>query len=390
MKGIYLDNAATTAVHPRVVEAMLPFFSETYGNPSSLHMFGQKAKRALEDARQTVADVLRAEAKEMYFTSGGTESNNLAIKGVAYANRHRGNHLITSPVEHHAVSNVFQELENQGFEITYLPVDQYGIVDLDALRKSIRPDTILISVMLANNEIGTIEPLPEIAAIARERAILLHTDAVQAVGKVQVNVDELGVDLLSLTAHKFYGPKGTGALYVRRGTPIRALLEGGHQERVLRPGTENIPGVVGLATALRLAYQEIDSESVRLAHLRDKLETGIRERIEHVSINGHPDRRVPNISNMSFSFIEGEALLLTLDTQGIAVSTASACSAGSTEPSHVLQAIGLDPVLAQGSARFSFGRTNTEGDVDYVIDAVAETVNRLRELSPLQEARPSS
>ena len=387
MKGIYLDNAATTAVHPRVVEAMLPFFSETYGNPSSLHMFGQKAKRALEDARQTVADVLRAEAKEMYFTSGGTESNNLAIKGIAYANRHRGNHLITSPVEHHAVSNVFQELENQGFEITYLPVDQYGIVDLDALRKSIRPDTILISVMLANNEIGTIEPLPEIAAIARERAILLHTDAVQAVGKVQVNVDELGVDLLSLTAHKFYGPKGTGALYVRRGTPIRALLEGGHQERVLRPGTENIPGVVGLATALRLAYQEIDSESVRLAHLRDKLETGIRERIEHVSINGHPDRRVPNISNMSFSFIEGEALLLTLDTQGIAVSTASACSAGSTEPSHVLQAIGLDPVLAQGSARFSFGRTNTEGDVDYVIDAVVETVGRLRELSPLQEVQ---
>ena len=390
MKGIYLDNAATTAVHPRVVEAMLPFFSETYGNPSSLHMFGQKAKRALEDARQTVADVLRAEAKEIYFTSGGTESNNLAIKGVAYANRHRGNHLITSPVEHHAVSNVFQELENQGFEITYLPVDQYGIVDLDALRKSIRPDTILISVMLANNEIGTIEPLPEIAAIARERAILLHTDAVQAMGKIQVNVDELGVDLLSLTAHKFYGPKGTGALYVRRGTPIRALLEGGHQERVLRPGTENIPGVVGLATALRLAYQNIDSESVRLAHLRDKLETGIRERIEHVSINGHPDRRVPNISNMSFSFIEGEALLLTLDTQGIAVSTASACSAGSTEPSHVLQAIGLDPVLAQGSARFSFGRTNTEGDVDYVIDTVVETVNRLRELSPFQEAPPSS
>ena len=387
MKGIYLDNAATTAVHPKVVEAMLPFFSETYGNPSSLHMFGQMAKRALEDARQTVADVLSAEVKEVYFTSGGTESNNLAIKGVAYANRHRGNHLITSPVEHHAVSNVFQELENQGFEITYLPVDQYGIVDLDALRKSIRPDTILISVMLANNEIGTIEPLPEIAAIARERAILLHTDAVQAMGKIQVNVDELGVDLLSLTAHKFYGPKGTGALYVRRGTPIRALLEGGHQERVLRPGTENIPGVVGLATALRLAYENLDSESVRLAHLRDKLETGIRERIEHVSINGHPDRRVPNISNMSFSFIEGEALLLTLDTQGIAVSTASACSAGSTEPSHVLQAIGLDPVLAQGSARFSFGRTNTEGDVDYVIDAVVETVGRLRELSPLQEVQ---
>mgnify|MGYP005834731869 CR=1 FL=1 len=387
MRGIYLDNAATTPVRPEVVEAMLPFFSEIYGNPSSLHAFGQRAKRALEEARQTVADILGADPKEIYFTSGGTESNNLAIKGAAYANRHRGNHLITSSIEHHAVLNVFQELANQGFETTLLPVDRYGVVDLRALQESIRPDTILISVMLANNEIGTVEPLCEISAMAKKRGILVHTDAVQAVGKIPVNVDDLGVDFLSLTAHKFYGPKGVGALYVRKGQKIKPMLEGGHQERILRPGTENVPGVIGLATALRLAHQALSSEATRLDALRNRLEEGIRNRLEHVTVNGHPQGRVPNISNLSFGFVEGESLLLSLDTKGIAVSTASACSAGSPGPSHVLKAIGLDPILAQGTIRFSLGRMNTLEQVDYVIGVVTEAVSRLRELSPVYKVQ---
>ena len=389
MNGIYLDNAATTAVRQEVVEAMIPFFSEIYGNPSSLHMFGQKANRALEQSRRTVAEVLNVQPGEIYFTSGGTESNNLAIKGIAYANQSRGRHLITSSIEHHAVLNVFRELEKQGFEATFLPVDRNGVVSLDALKESIRPDTILISIMLANNEIGTIQPISQVSRIAKERGILLHTDAVQGIGKLPVDVRQLDVDLLSLTAHKFYGPKGTGALYVRRGISIKPLLEGGHQERILRPGTENIPGVVGLATALRLAYEYLDRESAHLAFLRDRLEAEIRRRVPDVSINGHPEQRVPNISNMSFASVEGEALLLTLDTKGIAVSTASACSAGSTEPSHVLSATGLDPVLAQGTIRFSFGHANTEAEVDYVIDAVSETVSRLRDLSPLHQSRKS-
>ena len=386
MKEIYLDNAATTAVRPEVAEAMKPYFTEIYGNPSSLHTVGQKAKRALEEARQTVADLLQADPGEIYFTSGGTESNNLAIKGFAYANRERGNHLITTPIEHHAALNVFQSLQNQGFEVTYLPVDRHGLVDLDALQDLIRPETILVSVMLANNEIGTIEPLPAITAMAGERGIAVHTDAVQAIGKIPLNVKNLGVDLLSLTAHKFYGPKGIGALYKRDGINSNPLFEGGHQEHILRPGTENIPGVVGLSTALSLAYQGLDSESARLKALRDRLEEGISNRIDEVTFNGHPQQRIPNISSLSFAFVEGEALVLSLDTMGIAVSTASACSAGTTEPSHVLQATGLDPLLAQGTLRLSLGRTNGTGDIDYTIDAVARAVNRLRELSPIRKA----
>jgi len=350
-------------------------------------MFGQRAKRALEEARQSVARALGAHPKEIYFTSGGTESNNLAIKGVARANGDRGRHLITSPIEHHAVLNTLHHLETEGYEVTYLPVDDRGIVDLDALEHSIRDDTSLISIMLANNETGTIEPLFEIAALARRKGIPLHTDAVQAVGKMPVNVDDLGVDLLSLTAHKLYGPKGTGALYVRHGTRIATLLHGGHQERTMRPGTENIPGIVGLAAALDLACRDLDTESARLAALRNRLERGIRDRIQDAHLNGHRESRLPNILNMSFARAEGESLLLALDTRGIAVSTGSACAAGSTEPSHVLQAMGVDSLLAQGSLRFSLGRDNDEDDIDYVLDSLAEIVPRLRELSPVYDPR---
>ncbi len=384
MNDIYLDNAATTAVRPEVAEAMQPYFTEIYGNPSSLHSIGQKAKHALEQSRQTVADVLQAKPGEIFFTSGGTESNNLAIKGVAYANRNRGNHLITSSIEHHAAINVFQVLENRGFETTYLPVDRHGLINLKTLEESIRPETILISVMLANNEIGTIEPIPAIASIAGKHGITLHTDAVQAAGKIPFNVKDLNVDLLSITAHKFYGPKGIGVLYKRDGVTIDPLFEGGHQERILRPGTENIPGIVGLSTALRLADQDLRSEPARLETLRNQLEEGIRNRIGQVTFNGHHQERVPNILSLSFASVEGEALVLALDTMGIAASTASACSAGTTEPSHVLKAIGLDPLLAQGTLRLSLGRMNNQKEIEYTIDSLSSAVIRLRELSPIR------
>ena len=389
VNGIYLDHAATTPVRREVLEAMLPYFSDTLGNASSLHSCGQRVKRALEGARQSVADCLGADPKEIYFTSGGTQGDNLAIKGVARALRDRGRHLITSSIEHHAVLNTCATLEHDGYEVTYLPVDHQGLVDLDAVAGALRDDTILISVMLANNEVGTIQPLREIAELAYRRGILVHTDAVQAMGKLSVRVDDLGVDLLSLTAHKFYGPKGTGALYVRRGTPITPLMHGGHQEQALCPGTENIPGIVGLGTALRLACDDLDVEASRLGNLRDRLEEGIRTRIEDVSLNGHPHHRLSNILNISFAYSEGESLLLALDTLGIAVSTGSACTAGSTEPSHVLRAMGVSRELAQGSLRFSLGRDNTSDDIDQTLDALTMVVERLRELSPFGGASSS-
>lgn len=381
MSRVYLDHAATTPVRPEVVEAMLPYLSEVAGNASSLHMFGQRAKRALEEARQTVAQALGSDPAEIYFTSGGTESDNLALKGVAHAYRERGRHLITAAFEHHAVLHTCQALEEEGYEVTYLPIDRQGLVDLNALSDQIREDTLLVSIMLANNEIGTIQPLAEIASIAREKGVLVHTDAVQAMGKIPVHVGELGVDLLSLTAHKFYGPKGIGALYIRRGTRLASLLHGGHQERAIRPGTENVAGAVALATALRLACQEMEEEGQRLAQLRDQLESGIRERIKDVRLNGHPQLRLPHILNMSFAGVEGESLLLALDMKGIAVSTGSACTAGSTDPSHVLLAMGLGRDLAQGSLRFSLGRDNDADDIAYVLDALVEIVSRLREVS---------
>ncbi len=386
MNEIYLDNAATTAVRPEVAEAMLPYFTSVYGNPSSLHGIGQKGKEALERARADVASSLNVEPREIYFTSGGTESNNLAIKGYAAAAMAKGRHLVTSPLEHHAALYVFQQLEKQGFEVTYLPVDRSGLVDPADFERAIREDTILVSVMLANNEIGTIEPVREIAALARERGIAVHTDAVQAVGKIPVDLQDLGVDMLSLTAHKFYGPKGVGVLYKRDQLEIRPLFEGGSQERVLRPGTENIPGAVGLAKALKLAVGELETEGPRLAGLRDRLEKGILAGLDHVTVNGHPGKRVPNLSSINFSFLEGEALLMALDVKGIAVSTASACSAGTDDPSHVLRAIGLDPVTARSTLRFSLGRNNTAGEIDYAVETVVHTVKLLRSYSPVSAA----
>jgi len=382
MNGYYFDHAATTPVRHEVLEAMLPYFTEIAGNPSSIHMFGQNAKRALEKSRQTVADLLGVAPKEISFTSGGTESDNLAIKGVAYANADRGRHLITTQIEHHAVLTTMQFLETQGFEVTYLPVDQYGLVDIQTLERSIRDDTILISVMLANNEVGTIEPLAEIVAIAKSKGALLHTDAVQAMGKIAVNVNDLGVDLLTLTAHKFHGPRGAGVLFVREGVRISPLLHGGHQEHTLRPGTENLPAIVGLATALRLACEDLDAESSRVRRLRDRLEATVRERIPDVSVNGHPELRLSHISSLNFASVEGESLLMALDLKGVAVSTGSACTSGSTEVSHVLQAMGVEPALAQGSLRFSLGRETSEEDVEYVVEALVDIVNRLRQISP--------
>jgi cysteine desulfurase len=381
MKTIYLDHAATTPVRQEVLDAMAPYFSEIFGNVSSIHMVGQRARKALENARGVIAGCIGADPKEIFFTSGGTESDNLAIKGVAHANKTKGMHLITTKIEHHAVLNCCKSLEEEGFEITYLPVDQCGVVLLPALEEAIRPDTVLISVMLANNETGTLQPVSEIAAIARKRGVLFHTDAVQAVGKIPVKVNELGIDLLSISGHKIYGPKGIGALYIRKGTRISPLLHGGHHERQMRAGTENIPAIVGLAKALELAQAELPSTIKHLTGLRDHLEQGIREKISHVYINGHPIQKLPNILNVSFEFIDGEALLLALDMRGIAVSTGSACASGSTDPSYVLQAMGVKPTRAQGSIRFSLGRENIESEIDFVLGALIEVGSQLRKVS---------
>ncbi len=380
---IYLDHAATTPVRPEVREAMLPYFSETFGNASSIHLFGQKARKALEDARAIVAACIGAEAKEIYFTSGGSESDNLAIKGVVHAYQDKGRHLITSKVEHHAVLNCCKHLEAEELDVTYLPVDRFGVVKFEALEEAIRPDTILISVMLANNETGTLQPVSAITELAEKSGVPVHTDAVQAVGKIPVDVNELGVDLLSLSAHKIYGPKGIGALYIRTGTRIDPLFHGGHHERKRRPGTENVASIVGLAKAMELAKEEMQTRSACLGELRDHLQHRIQERIEHICLNGHPENRLPNTLNVSFKFVEGESLLLSLDMCGIAVSTGSACTSGALEPSHVLQAMGVDPAAAQGSIRFSFGHSNTDDEIDFVVESLAEIVARLRRMSPL-------
>jgi cysteine desulfurase len=382
----YLDSNATTPVDPRVREAMIPYFTERFANPSAFYRFAQEIRLEVEKARERVARLINADPQEIIFTSGGTEADNTAIKGVAFALRGKGTHIITSAVEHHAVLNACQYLEGFGFEITVLPVDSHGRVDLAALRRAIREDTILITIMHANNETGTIEPIEEIARIARERKITIHTDAVQTVGKLAIDVQKLGVDLLSLSAHKMYGPKGIGALYVRKGVRIDPLVHGGHHERNRRAGTENVPGIVGLGMAAELARAELADNEKKIRALRDRLEQGILKRIPEVVINGHPEERLFNTLNCCLKGIEGESVLIGLDFEGVCASSGSACTSGSLDPSHVLLALGLPHEIAHGSLRLSLNKFNTEEDVDKVIEVLPRIAERLRAMSPLWDA----
>ncbi len=387
MGRIYLDYAATTPTHPEVVKAMSPYFTEAFGNPSSIHSYGQEAKGAIEEARVKIASLISARGGEIVFTSGGTEADNFAIKGVAFANESRGNHIITSSIEHPAVIETCKFLEKRGFRVTYLPVDEYGLVDLDDVRKAITDKTILVSVMHANNEMGTIEPIAEIDKIAKEAGVYFHTDAVQAVGHIPVDVKELGVDLLSMSAHKLCGPKGVGALYIRKGTKLISFMHGGEQERRRRASTENVPGIVGFGKAAELAQQEMSEEAERLTYLRDRLVKGLLERIDHTRLNGHPIMRLPNNVNVSVDFVEGESMLLNLDLEGICASTGSACSSSSLEPSHILLAIGLSHEQAHGSLRFSLGKWTTEEEIERVLDVLPSIVVKLRAMSPLLKSQ---
>jgi cysteine desulfurase len=381
-KRIYLDNAATTRVRPEVLEAMLPWFTEDFGNASSVHSYGRKAQRAVDAARDGVAGILGATAQEIYFTSGGTESDNWAIKGYAWKHKDKGKHIITSAVEHHAVLHTFEALKKQGFEVTLLPVDAFGIVKPDTLKAAMRPDTILVSVMLANNEVGTIEPVKELAEIAHAGGAVFHTDAVQAVGHIPVNVKDLGVDMLTLSAHKLHGPKGIGLLYIRKGLNLTNLIDGGAHERGRRAGTTNHPGIIGLARALELSVAEMPETSVKVAALRDRLIKGVLQ-IRDARLTGHPTQRLPGNANFSFSGMEGEALVLSLDIAGIAASSGSACSSGSLEPSHVLMAMGVPMSAAQSALRLTVGEDNTEEEIDYTIDKVTQIIERLRAMSPI-------
>lgn len=384
-RSIYLDHAATTPVKPEVLEAMLPWFTENFGNPSTVYSIGRTSKKAIEEARETVARIIGAEPREIFFTGSGTEADNWAIKGAAYANMKKGKHIITTSIEHHAVLHTCQYLESECFEVTYLPVDEYGLVSPEQVEAAIRPDTILISVMFANNEIGTIQPIAEIGKIAREKGICFHTDAVQAMGSIRVNVSDLNVDMLSMSAHKFYGPKGVGALYIRKGVKLTSFMHGGAQERGRRASTENVPGIVGLAKALELADKNMDEHNKKLIALRDRTIAEIEEKIPYVRLNGHREKRLPGNVNFSFEFIEGESLLLMLDLKGIAASSGSACTSGSLDPSHVLLAIGLPHERAHGSLRLTFGDGNTDEDVDCLMEVLPGIVERLREMSPLYE-----
>jgi len=383
MKRIYLDYAATTPTHPEVVKAMLPYFTDVFGNPSSIYSYGQEARGSLEEAREKVASFIGADSDEVVFTSGGTEADNFALKGVAFANESRGNHIITSPIEHHAVTETGKFLKGRGFEVTYLPVDGYGLVDPADVKKAITDKTILISVMYANNEIGTMEPIAEIAKIAREAGVYFHTDAVQAAGHIPIDVNELGVDLLAMSAHKVCGPKGVGVLYIRKGTKLISFMHGGDQERKRRASTENLAGIVGFSKAIELARQEMGEEAERLTHLRDQLIEGLLKRIEHSHLNGHPRMRLPNNANLSFDYVEGESMVLNLDLEGICVSTGSACSSASLEPSHVLLAIGLAPEQAHGSLRITLGKWTTEEEIGRVLEVLPRIVAKLRAMSPL-------
>jgi cysteine desulfurase len=388
-RRVYLDHSATTPVDPRVANAMAQAVMETFGNASSVHGFGQQARAAIDRARREVAALIGAKQNEIVFTSGGTEANNLAIRGLCETSAAQGRHVITSAIEHPSVSGVCAELEKRDWEVTRLPVYENGIVRVDDVAQALRPDTVLITIMLANNEIGTIQPISEIGSLVREkrtagqRHVLLHTDAVQAAGRLPLNVDELGCDLLTMSGHKLYAPKGIGVLYVRRGVRLHVQNVGGHQERERRAGTENVPGIIAFGEAAKLAREELVQRSQHDRTLRDRFEAQVRERISDVVMNGDREQRLDHLSNISFRFIEGEGLLINLDLEGVAVSTGSACSSGTLEPSPVIRALGVDDELARGSIRFSFGKDNTEADVDYAVEVLVRAVERLRMLSPL-------
>jgi len=378
-----MDHAATTSTDVEVVEAMKPYFTQKYGNPNSIHSFGQEAREAVEEAREKIARLIGANPSEIVFTAGGTEADNYAIKGIAWANQKKGNHIITSQIEHHAVLHSCQFLEKHGFKVTYLKVDKYGLIDPEDVKKAITGQTILVTIMHANNEIGTIEPIKEIGKIVKEAGIYFHTDSVQTTGHIPIEVNDLGVDMLSISGHKLYGPKGVGALYLRKGTKIVNLIDGGAQEKNRRAGTENVTGMVGLGKAVELAEKRLaGGEMDKVVKLRDKLITGIMDQIENVRLNGHSTRRLPGNANICFEFIEGESMLLNLDMKGVAASSGSACTSGSLEPSHVLLAIGLPPEIAHGSLRLTLGKDNTEEDIDYVLDILPKIIEKLRALSP--------
>lgn len=385
MKTIYLDNAATTRTSPAVVEAMLPYFSEHYGNPSAIYGLGQENKNAISEARGKIAAVLGAQDREIYFTAGGSEADNWALKAACEAYGTRGKHIITTRIEHHAILHTCEYLEQRGFDVTYVDVDEYGVVKMDELRAAIRPDTILISVMFANNEIGTLQPIGEIGALARERGILFHTDAVQAFGQVPIDVDALHIDMLSASGHKFHGPKGIGFLYIRQGVKIRSFLHGGAQERKRRAGTENVPGIIGMAKAAEIARETMAERAAQEQALRDHLIRRVLEEIPYSRLNGHPSDRLPNNASFCFRFIEGESLLILLEQHGICGSSGSACTSGSLDPSHVLLAIGLPHEIAHGSLRLTLSEETTLDEIDTTVDALKEIVARLRSMSPLYE-----
>lgn len=382
---IYMDNSATTPIKEEVLDEMMPYLTENYGNPSSVYSLGSKAKVAVEKSRDQVAKALGGDKKEIFFTSGGSESDNWAIKGIAYKHRDKGNHIITTKVEHHAVLHTCEYLEKKGFDVTYLDVDEYGLIDLEDLKNAITEKTILISIIFANNEIGTIQPIKEIGEIAKDNDVYFHTDAVQAIGNIEIDVKELNIDLLSLSAHKFNGPKGVGGLYIKRGLILDPLIIGGGQERRKRGGTENVAGIVGLGKAIELATSNIEEDNKKLIRLRDYLIEKIQENIDHVRLNGHKTKRLPGNVNMCFNYIEGESLLLSLDMVGIAGSSGSACTSGSLDPSHVLLSIGLPHGIAHGSLRLSLSLDNTVEEIDYVVKNLVEIVDRLRKMSPLYE-----
>ena len=382
---IYLDNAATTRTSQEVVDAMLPYFTESYGNPSSIYELGQRSKEAITKAREEIAKVIGAKTEEIYFTAGGSEADNWAIKAAYEAYKNKGNHIITTKIEHHAVLHTCQYLEKQGAKVTYLDVDENGLIDLEQLQKAISPETILITIMFANNEIGTIEPVKEIGMIAKEHGILFHTDAVQVFGQVPIDVDEMNIDMLSSSAHKINGPKGIGCLYIRKGVKIRSFIHGGAQERKRRAGTENVPGIVGYGVAARMAAETMEARTRKEQELRDYFIRRVLDEVPYTRLNGDPEKRLPNNANFSFRFIEGESLLIMLDMKGIAGSSGSACTSGSLDPSHVLLAIGLPHEIAHGSLRLTLGADTTKEDLDYTLEQIKEIVAKLRNLSPLYE-----